>query len=268
MIRRQFITLLGGAAAWPLAARAQPAGRIRRIGVLSAFAESDPEAQGNVTAFRQALEKLGWTDGGNVRIDYRWSHPGGNVTGFTLAEFSMYGKLLEVLKEIAPQVTRVAAVLNPDQTPQEGMWRAIEAAAPSFKTQLTAAGVRNATEIERAINAFALETNGGLIVLPNPVNSGNRKLIITMAAQHRLPAIYTFPFFVKDGGLISYGVDLGDQYQQAASYVDRVLRGEKPADLPVQAPTKYQLVINLKTAKALNLEVPPTLLARADEVIE
>ena len=328
MKRRTFITLLGGAAAWPVVAGAQPAGRMRRIGVLSAFAEGDPEAQGNVTAFRQALEKLGWTDGGNVRIDYRWgsadaerirayaielvglkpdvilvstalvlqslqqltrsvpiiftqisdpagsgfvasqSHPGGNVTGFTLAEFSMYGKLLEVLKEIAPQVTRVAAVLNPDQTPQEGMWRAIEAAAPSFKTQLTAAGVRNATEIERAINAFALETNGGLIVLPNPVNSGNRKLIITMAAQHRLPAIYTFPFFVKDGGLISYGVDLGDQYQQAASYVDRILRGEKPADLPVQAPTKYQLVINLKTAKALNLEVPPTLLARADEVIE
>jgi putative tryptophan/tyrosine transport system substrate-binding protein len=234
--RREFITLLGGAAAaWPLATRAQQAARIRRIGVLSAFAESDPEAHGNVTAFRQALEKLGWTDGSNVRIDYRWgsadaerivglkpdvilvstalvlqslqqltrsvpivftqisdpadsgfvaslSHPGGNVTGFTPAEFSMYGKLLEVLKEIAPQVTRVAVVLNPDQKPQAGMWRAIEAAAPSFKVQLTAAGVRNATEIERAINAFARETNGGLIVLPNPVNSGNRKLIITMAA--------------------------------------------------------------------------------------
>ena len=180
----------------------------------------------------------------------------------------MYGKLLEVLKEVAPQVTRVAVVLNPDQTPQAGMWRAIEAAAPSFKVQLTAAGVRNDTEIERAINAFALETNCGLIVLPNPVNSGNRKLIITMAAQHRLPAIYTFPFFVKDGGLISYGVDLGNQYQQAASYVDRILRGEKPADLPVQAPTKYQSVINLKTAKALGLDIPPTLLALADEVIE
>jgi putative ABC transport system substrate-binding protein len=327
--RRDFITLLGGAAAaWPLAARAQQAGHIRRIGVLSAFAESDPEARGNVTAFRRALEKLGWTDGGNVRIDYRWgsadaeriqayaielvglkpdvilvstalvlqslqqltrsipivftqisdpagsgfvaslSHPGGNVTGFTPAEFSMYGKLLEVLKEIAPQVTRVAVVLNPDQKPQAGMWRAIEAAAPSFKVQLTAAGVRNATEIERAINAFAPETNGGLIVLPNPVNSGNRKLIITMAAQHRLPAIYTFPFFVKDGGLISYGVDLVDQYQQAASYVDRILRGEKPAELPVQQPTKFALLVNLKTAKGLGLEVPWFLQQRADEVIE
>jgi putative ABC transport system substrate-binding protein len=196
------------------------------------------------------------------------SHPGGNVTGFTPAEFSMYGKLLEVLKEIAPQVTRLAVVLNPDQKPQAGMWRAIEAAAPSFKVQLTAAGVRNATEIERAINAFARETNGGLIVLLNPVNSGNRKLIITMAAQHRLPAIYTFPFFVKDGGLISYGVDLVDQYQQAASYVDRILRGEKPAELPVQQPTKFALLVNLKTAKALGLEVPWFLQQRANEVIE
>jgi putative ABC transport system substrate-binding protein len=148
------------------------------------------------------------------------------------------------------------------------MWRAIEAAAPSFKVQLTAAGVRNATEIESAINAFARETNGGLIVLPNPVNSGNRKLIIMMAAQHRLPAIYAFPFFVKEGGLISYGVDLVDQYQQAASYVDRILRGEKPAELPVQQPTKFALLVNLKTAKGLGLEVPWFLQQRADEVIE
>ena len=328
MRRRDFITLVGGVAAWPLAARAQQPARMRRIGVLSAFAESDFEAHGNVTAFRQALEKLGWTDGGNVRIDYRWgsadagrirayaielvdlkpdvilvstalvlqslqqltrtvpivftqisdpvgsgfvaslSHPGGNVTGFTPAEFSVYGKLLDVLKEVAPQVARVAVLLNPDQKPQAGMWRAIEAAAPSFNVQLTAAGVRNATEIERAINAFAHESNGGLIVLPNPVNEGNRKLIIAMAAQHRLPAIYTFPFFVKDGGLISYGVDLADQYQQAATYVDRILRGGKPAELPVQQPTKFALLVNLKTAKALGLDVPWFLQQRADEVIE
>ena len=296
--------------------------------MLSPFAESDPEAQANVTAFRQALRKLGWTDGRNVRLDYRWgsadaerirayaielvglkpdvilvstslalqplqqetrsipivfaqitdpvgsgfvaslAYPGGNITGFTPAEFSMYGKSLEVLKEVAPHVTRVAVILNPDQIPQAGMWRAIEAAAPSFRVQLTAAGARNAAEIEHAIDAFARESNGGLIVLPSPVTEGNRKLIITMAARHRLPAVYAFRFFVTDGGLISYGVDLADQYRQAAAYVDRILRGEKPAELPVQQPTKFELVVNLKTAKAVGLDVPPPLLGRADEVIE
>jgi putative ABC transport system substrate-binding protein len=327
--RREFILALGGAAAaCPLAARAQQLAHIRRIGVLSPFSENDSEAQANVSAFRHALEKLSWTVGTNLHIDYRWgsgdperirayaielvglkpdvllvstalvlqplqqqtrdipivftqisdpvgsgfvaslSHPGGNVTGFTPAEFSMYGKSLEVLKEAAPHVARVAVILNPEQRPQAGMWRAIEAVAPSFRVQLTAAHVRNAAEIERAIDVFARQPNGGLLVLPNPVNEGNRKLIIAMAARHRLPAVYAFRFFVTDGGLISYGVDLADQYRQAASYVDRILRGEKPAELPVQQPTKFALVVNLKTAKALGLEVPPTLLARADEVIE
>ncbi len=329
MRRRDFIALAGAAAAWPLAARAQqPAADVRRIGVLSPFAESDPEVQANVTAFRQSLQKLGWTEGRNLRIDYRWgsadperiraqaielvglkpdvilvstalalqplqretrsipivftqitdpvgsgfvaslANPGGNITGFTPAEFSMFGKQLEVLKEAAPQVTRVAVILNPDQKPQAGMWRAIEAAAPSFGVRLTAAGVRNSGEIERAVDSFAREPNGGLIVLPNPVNEGSRKLIITLAARHRLPAVYAFPFFVRDGGLISYGVDLVDQYRQAAAYVDRIFKGEKPAELPIQQPTKFELVINLKTAKALGLDLPWFLQQRADEVIE
>ena len=290
MKRREFVTLLGGAAAaWPLAARAQQGGRVRRIGVLSAFAEADPEVQASLTAFLQALQKLGWTDGSNIRIDSRWgeanptriraqvkelvglnpdvllvstalvlqplleesrsipivftqiadpvsagfvaslARPGGNVTGFPVASFATFAKLLEVLKEAAPHVTRVAVILNPDQRPQAGMLRAIEAIAPAFKAQVTAAGARNAAELENAIDQFAREPNGGLI---------------------------------------SYGVDLLDQYRQAASYVDRILRGEKSADLPVQQPTKFELVVNLKTAKALGLTVPRTLLARADEVIE
>jgi putative tryptophan/tyrosine transport system substrate-binding protein len=326
--RRNFITLLGGAAVWPLAAGAQQPDRIRRIGVLNAFAENDPEVQANITAFRQVLQKLGWTDGRNVRIDYRWggadpgrihaqakelvglnpdvilvssalalqplmhetrsipivftqiadpigaglvaslARPGGNITGFTVAEFSTFGKLLEVLKEVAPHVTRVAVVLNPDQIPQTGMLRAIEAAAPSFRVQVTAAGARDATELERAIDQFARVPNGGLIVLPNPVTDGNRGLIIAMAARHRLPAAYAFRHSVADGGLVSYGIDLADQFRQAASYVDRILRGEKPADLPVQQPTKYETVLNLKTAKALGLDVPWILQQRADEVIE
>jgi putative ABC transport system substrate-binding protein len=196
------------------------------------------------------------------------AHPGGNITGFTPAEFSLYGKLLEVLKEIAPQVARVAVVLNPEQTPQTGLWRAIEAAAPSFRVQLTAAGARNAAEIKRAIDEFADAQNGGLIVLPNGVTVVHRELVIGLAAKHRLPAVYGYRFFVADGGLISYGLDLVEQYRQAAAYVDRILRGEKPADLPVQQPTKFELAVNLKTAKALGLDVPPTLLGRADEVIE
>jgi putative tryptophan/tyrosine transport system substrate-binding protein len=196
------------------------------------------------------------------------ARPGGNITGFTVAEFSTFGKLLEVLKEVAPHVTRVAVVLNPDQIPQTGMLRAIEAAAPSFRVQVTAAGARDATELERAIDQFARVPNGGLIVLPNPVTDGNRGLIIAMAARHRLPAAYAFRHSVADGGLVSYGIDLADQFRQAASYVDRILRGEKPADLPVQQPTKYETVLNLKTAKALGLDVPWILQQRADEVIE
>jgi putative tryptophan/tyrosine transport system substrate-binding protein len=329
MRRRDFVTLLSGAAAgWPLAARAQQGERIRRIGVLNPFAENDPAVQANITAFRQALEKLGWTDGRNVRIDYRWggadpgriraqanelvglnpdvilvssalalqpllqetrsipivftqisdpvgaglvanlARPGGNLTGFTVAEFSMFGKLLEVLKEVAPHVTRVAVVLNPDQIPQAGMLRAIEAAAPSFRVEVMGAAARDAAELERAIDQFARVPNGGLIVLPNPVTDGNRGLIIAMAARYRLPAAYAFRHSVADGGLVSYGIDLADQFRQAASYVDRILRGEKPADLPVQQPTKFELVVNFKTAKALGIEVPATLLGRADEVLE
>jgi putative ABC transport system substrate-binding protein len=328
MKRREFITLVSGAAAWPLVARAQQGGAVRRIGVLNPFSEDDPEVQANITAFRHTLQKLGWTDGVNVRTDYRWggadpgrirahaielvglnpdvilvstalalqpllretrsipivvaqisdpvgagfiaslARPGGNLTGFTVAEFSMFGKLLEVLKDVAPHVIRVAVVHNPDQAPQLGMWRAIEAAAPAFKVQLTAAGVRDVAAIERAIGQFEREPNAGLIVLPSPLTEGNRKLIIALAARHRLPAAYAFRHFVADGGLICYGVDLADQYRQAASYVDRILKGEKPADLPVQQPTKFELVVNLKTANALGLDLPPTLLGRADEVIE
>jgi putative tryptophan/tyrosine transport system substrate-binding protein len=328
--RRQFITLVGGAAAagWPLEARAQQGDRIRRVSVLSGFAESDPEAQGNLTAFRQALERLGWTDGRNLRIDYRWgsadnerirvctkelvglnpdvilvstalvlqplrqetrsipivftqitdpvdsgfvaslAHPGGHITGFAAAEFSVFGKLLELLKEVAPHLTRVTVILNPDQVPQVGMLRAIEANALSLRVQLTSAGVRDVAEVEGAIDQAAREPNHGLIVLPNPVTEGNRKLIFAMAARHRLPAAYAFRHFVTDGGLISYGVRLADQFRQAATYVDRILRGEKPADLPVQQPTKYELVVNLKTAKAIGLTIPEAFLLRADEVIE
>ena len=267
MRRREFITLLGGAAAWPLAARAQQPERMRRIGVLMAFAENDPEVQANITAFRQALQKLGWTDGRNARIDYRWggadferirgyaielvglkpdvilvstalvlqplrqetrsipivftqigepvqsglvaslAHPGGNITGFTAFEASVWGKSLEVLKEVEPHVARVAVILNPDQAPQAGMWRAVEAAAPSLGVKATATPVRNAVEIERAINAFAREPNGGLIVLPSGPTIVHRELIIAMAARHPLPAIYPYRQFVSAGGLICYGLD-------------------------------------------------------------
>jgi putative tryptophan/tyrosine transport system substrate-binding protein len=329
MNRREFITLLGGAAAaWPLAAQAQQGERVRRIGILNPFGDDDLEVQANVAAFRQTLQKLGWTDGRNVRIDYRWSganparilelvkelvglnpdvilgvsplalqpllqetssipiiftqvadplgaglvaslaRPGGNLTGFTVAEFQTFAKLLELLKEIAPNVMRVAVLFNPDQIPQAGMLRAVETAAPSVRVQVTAAAGRDVAQLERTIDQFANGPNGGLIVLPNPITIGNRKFIIARAAQHGLPAAYPFGQFVKDGGLISYGIDLADQYRQAASYVDRVLRGEKPADLPVQQPTKFELAVNLRTAKVLGLEVPPMLLARADEVIE
>jgi len=325
--RRDFIAFVGGAAAWPLAARAQPGGSMRRIAVLNPLAENDPEVQAQITAFRQALQKLGWTEH-NLRIDCRWgeanperlrvhaaelvalepdvilvssplalqplqqetrsipivftavsdpagsgfvaslAHPGGNITGFAVAEFSMYGKYLELLKEVAPDVIRVAVMMNPEQAPQAGNWRAIESVAPSFKVQLTAAHVRDAAEIEGAIDAFAREPNGGLIVLPSALTIVHRGLIITLAARHRLPAVYAFRQFVVDGGLMSYGVDLVDQHRQAASYIDRILRGEKPADLPVQQPTQFRLIINLKTAKALSLEVPWFFQQRADEVIE
>jgi putative tryptophan/tyrosine transport system substrate-binding protein len=328
MTRRQFITLLGSAAATlPLAARAQQTDRMRRIGVLQAVNESDPEGQRRVAAFVQVLQKLGWTEGANQVIDYRWggsaerlrgyaaelvglkpdviwtsgalgllplkrqsqtipivftlvydpvgsgfveslAHPGGNITGFTLGEFSMGGKLLQVLKEVAPQVTRVAIMLNLDQPPHVAMWRAIETVAPSFGVRLTATDVQDSAEIERAIEAFAREPNGGLIVLPGPIAIAHREQVIALAARHRVPAAYAFRYFATSGGLVSYGVDPADQSRQAAAYVDRILKGAKPSDLPVQQPTKFELVINLKTAKGLGLNVPQTLLARADEVIE
>jgi putative ABC transport system substrate-binding protein len=328
MRRREFITLLGGATAWPLAARAQQADRTRRVGVLVAFAEDDLDAQANITAFRQALEKLGWTAGRNVRIDYRWggadperirayaielvgmkpdvvlavsaqalqplqeatnntpivftqmgdpigsgfvtslAHPGGNITGFTPAEFSIHGKRLELLKEIAPHITRVAVLFNPEQIPQAGMLHAVEAVAPSLGIKLTPAAVRDAAEIERAIDQFARESSGGLIVLPSGATIVHRDLIIALAARHHLPAAYQYRQFVTAGGLMSYGNDLANQYRQAASYVDRILHGEKPGDLPVQQPTRFELIINLKIAKALGLIIPDKLLALADEVIE
>jgi putative ABC transport system substrate-binding protein len=327
--RRDFITLLGGAAAaWPLAARAQQASQIRRIGVLMNLAEDEAEAPRRVGAFLQGLQELGWTDGRNVRIDYRWAggdaerirrsaaelvalapdvilanaspsvvalqqatrtvpivfvnvadpvgagfveglaRPGGNATGFTLFEYGISGKWLELLKEIAPRVARVAVLRDPAIAAGSGQLGAIQSVAPSFGVELSPLGVRDAPEIERAVTAFARSSNGGLIVTASGLANIHRDLIITLAARHRLPAVYSYRFFVAGGGLISYGPDRVDPYRRAAGYVDRILKGEKPADLPVQQPTRYELVINLKTAKALGLEIPPALLARADEVIE
>jgi putative ABC transport system substrate-binding protein len=327
--RREFITLLGGtAAAWPLAARAQQGGRMRRIGVLMNVAADDPEAPARVGAFSQGLAELGWTIGRNVRIDYRWyagnadaarkyatelvalapdvvlasgtlgvtaiqqltrpvpivftlvadpvgagfvnslAQPGGNATGFMLFEYSVSGKWLELLKQIAPRITR-AAVLR-DQTNPAGIaqFGAIQALASSLGVQVSPVNMRNANEIESAIQTFARTANGGLIVTGSAAATVHHDLIAKLAAQYKLPAIYSNRFNVARGALISYGPDRVDQYRRAASYIDRILKGEKAGDLPVQAPTKYELVINLKTAKALGLIVPPTLLARADEVIE
>jgi ABC-type uncharacterized transport system substrate-binding protein len=327
MKRREFIGLLGGAAAaWPLPARGQQAGNVRLIGALMPFAEGDEEADRRRDAFQRGLEAFGWTNGQDIRIEFRWvgsdrdrirnaatelvglkpdailvstalilaplqqqtstvpivfthitdpvssgivaslARPGGNITGFAPAEFSMYGKLLEALKEAAPNLTRIAVVMNPEQAPQAGMLRAIEAVAPALAVKTSSLSVRNS--IERSFGSFAQGQNGGLIVLPNPVADVNRELIVRMAARHHLPAIYAYRYYVTSGGLMSYGIDAADQFKKAASYVDRILRGAKPAELPVQQPTKFELVINLKTAKALGLEVPATLLARADEVIE
>jgi putative ABC transport system substrate-binding protein len=333
MKRREFITLLCGAAAsWPLAARAQQFDRPRRVGVLLGLAETDPEAQVTVATFQKALKELGWTAGGNVRIEYRWAsgdtarmrayaaelarltldliftsgtlqtaalrqaapttpivfvnvtdpvasglvsslaHPGGNITGFTNFELTMGGKWLETLKEVAPSLNRVAVILNPENTAVSGQvsgqLRSIEAAAPTLGVQVSAAPVRGAAEIEHAIDAFASGANSGLVVITDFITNANRELIITLAARHRLPAVYTSRFFVTDGGLVSYASDDIDQYRRAATYVDRILKGAKPSDLPVEAPTKFELVINLKTAKALGLDVPAPLLTRADEVIE
>jgi putative tryptophan/tyrosine transport system substrate-binding protein len=328
MKRREFITLLGGAAAWPLAARAQQGNRVRSIGILLPAAADDSRLQAWVGAFLQGLALLGWTIGRNVRIDTRWAganaaeirrhaaelvalapdvilaqgasavgpllqatrtvpivfpvvvdpvgagfvdslaRPGGNATGFMSFEFSLGGKWLDLLKQIAPGATRVAVLQDSTLPAGLGQLGAIQTAAPSFGVELRPVDVRDAGEIERAVTAFARSSNGGLIVTASGLANVHRDLIIALAARHKLPAVYYERFFVAAGGLISYGPDYIDQYRQAAGYVDRILKGEKPADLPVQAPTKYELVVNLKAAKALALEIPSSVLARADEVIE
>jgi putative ABC transport system substrate-binding protein len=330
MRRREFITLLGGAAAaWPLKARAaQQTSGLRRIGVLMALASDTSEAPAQRAAFEQALQQLGWVKGGDIRIDYRWGagdinrvrryaaelvarspdvilsagstnlkalqettrslpivfvavtdpvgagfvaslpHPGANITGFSHFDYSISAKWLELLKQIAPAVTHVAVLRNPVQASGIGQLGAISSAAASVGVELDPVDIRDVGEIERAVTSLARLGNGGLIVPSSALAAVHRELIITLAAKHRLPAVYFRRPFVTAGGLISYGPDAIDHFRRAAGYVDRILKGAKPADLPVQAPTKYELVINLKTAKALGLEVPPTLLARADEVIE
>jgi putative ABC transport system substrate-binding protein len=324
--RRQFITLLGGAAAWPLAARAQQTDRMRRIGVLMNLGADDAEGQARLAAFVQALQRLGWSDGRNLRIDHRWAagdtgrfhryaeellalapdvilaaatpsvqalqqatrtvpivfaivadpvgagfvdslaRPGGNVTGFTPFEYGISGKWLELLKEIAPRVTRVAVLR--DLTIGLGQLGAIQSVAPSLGVELTPIGLGDVGQIERTVAAFARSPNGGLIVTASTSAIIHRELIATLANRNKLPAVYYERYSVAAGGLMSYGPDFLDQFRSAAGYVDRILKGEKPADLPVQAPTKFKLGLNLKTAKSLDLDVPPMLLARADEVIE
>ena len=329
MRRREFIKLVGGAAAaWPFTVRAQQGDRIRRIGVLTGGRAEDADSKARIAAFEQALQQLGWTQGRNVRIDYRFaggdaaiirkqaeelvalasdvivssgsfstgpllqathtvpvvfaivpdpvgsgfvdslSQPGGNATGFMQFEYGLSGKWLELLKEIAPSLTRAIVLWDPAITAGIGQFAIIQSVATSAGVDVRPVNLRDAGEIERAITAFARAPNGGLIVTASALAQVNRKLIITLAARYKLPAVYYERVFITDGGLISYGANFVDQYRRAAGYVDRILKGEKPADLPVQAPTKYELVINLKTAKALGLTVPPTVLARADEIIE
>ena len=328
MRRREFIALLGRAAAWPLAARAQQSDRMRRIGVLAGLSVSDTEGQTWIRELTQRLQELGWTNGRNFVIDTRFgtgdtaqfakianelielqpdvivaigspatsalrqqtlsipivfvqvpdpvsvgfvtnlARPEGNVTGFTNFEFSIGGMWLQLLTECAPGVGRAAVVFDPDTPTWSQYLRTIEAAAPKFAIRLAPAGVRNVAEIEQRIAAFAREPNGALIVLPSPSTLQNRASIIAAAAQERLPAIYPYGFFTESGGLISYGIKLIDLYKRAASYVDRILKGTKLAELPVEPPTTFELVINLKTAKALGLTIPPSVLTRADRVIE
>jgi ABC-type uncharacterized transport system substrate-binding protein len=330
MRRREFITLLGGAAILgPRAVIAQTTNGVRRVGVLLGIAETDPEMPARVAAFRQGLEAFGWMQGQNVRLDYRYatgdadriqmlteelvgmqpdlivahstpvstalsrqsrtipivflsvsdplgsglvdslSRPGGNMTGFTNFEFSMGSKWIDTLKEIDRRVERVAVIFNPQTAPYAGHYlRSVEAAASSFTVAVTSVPVHDTAELERAVATFASVSNSALIVLPDIFTRNNRQQIISLAGKYRLPSIYPFKFFITAGGLISYGVDDVDLFRRAASYVDRILKGAKPADLPVQQPIKYELAINLKTAKALGLDIPHTLLARADEVIE
>jgi putative tryptophan/tyrosine transport system substrate-binding protein len=331
MQRREFITLVGGAAiAWPLAARAQQPDRMRRVGVLALFNKNDPEWQVFLAAFKQRLVDLGWTDGRNLAIDYRFTggspehiravagelvatnpdvifassnvsvaalqqatrvipiiftqvsdpvgsgvvtnlaHPGGNITGFQSFEPAIGGKWLELLREIAPGVRRVAVIHNPNVTANVAFLHAAETASTSLGMTVTVAGVRDAADIERILTEFTREPNGGIIVTPSPVTvtTDKRELIIALAARLGLPAIYPYRLFPTNGGLISYGYDQLDQWRGAASYVDRILRGANPAELPVQAATKYEMVVNLKAAKALGLDVSLQLQQRADEVIE
>ena len=329
MRRRQFITLLGGAAAaWPVAARAQQGERMRRIGVLNTLAADDAMAQARNGAFLQGLQQAGWTIGRNVQVEIRWAggdanrlrtyaaelvalapnvilttgnagtapllqatrtvpivfviipdpvgagfvdslaRPGGNATGFTSFEYGLSAKWLELLKEIAPRVTRAGVLRDPALASGPGQFAAIQSTAPSLGVEVSPINVRDVAEVERAVAAFARAANGGLIVTGSALVAVHRHRIIALAAQHKLPAVYVERSYVADGGLISYGPDFLDQYRRAADYVDRILKGEKPADLPVQAPTKYDLAVNLKTAKALGLDIPAAVLARAGEVIE
>jgi putative tryptophan/tyrosine transport system substrate-binding protein len=328
MRRREFMTLIGGAAAWPIAVRAQQAERMRRIGIVTGISVDDPETKARVAAFLQEMQRLGWTEGHNVRIDLRGgageiaatqeyvrelvglapdvilsignvsvgpliqatrtvpivftlvidpvgagfvdslSRPGGNATGIMSFEYSLSAKWLEILKQISPRTTRAAVLRDATQPSGIGQFAVIQSVATSVGVEVTAIHVRDAREIERAVAAFARLENGGLVVTAGPLTAVHRDLIAMLAGRHRLPAVYYERFFPFAGGLVSYGPNFVDAHRHAAGYVDRILKGEKPADLPVQAPTKYELVINLKTAKALGLDVPPTLLARADEVIE
>jgi ABC-type uncharacterized transport system substrate-binding protein len=329
MQRRDFVTLLGGAAAWPVTARAQQQVRLRRLGVLEGNRANDPQAQANAAALVQGLAALNWKEGDNLRIDWRWgggdpalfaryaaelvalgpevlladstpslevlrlqtrtipivfvgvfdpigqgfvaslARPGGNITGFGAFDSPMAGKWLEMLTQITPPVTRVAVLFNPATTPYAGLiLRTIEDAAPSFAVAVRAAPVDSDSEIEAMMAGLAREERGGVLVLPTVFTVSHRDAIIALAARHRLPAVYSFRFFAADGGLMSYGSDLADLHRRSAAYVDRILKGDRPGDLPVQQPTKFDLVINLKTAKALGLKVPLTLQVAADEVIE
>jgi putative ABC transport system substrate-binding protein len=328
MKRRNFMSLLGGAAAWPFAARAQRPEPMRRVGVLMQIAEGDAESKIQVAEFLRELRELGWVVGRNVKLDTRWAggdsdrirkyaaelvalapdvvlasggtvvgalqqasrtvpivfvnvtdpigrgyvaslaEPGGNATGFTSFEFGIGGKWLELLKQIAPGVARVAVLRDPVITAGMGYLAAIHALAPSFGVEVSPVDVRVKSDMERAIAAFARTPNGGLIVTPDPAAIAHREVIIALASQYRLPAIYPFRYFAAEGGLISYGPNAIEQFRRAASYADRILKGEKPGNLPVQAPTKFELAISLKTAKALDVAVPQMLVSRADELIE
>jgi putative tryptophan/tyrosine transport system substrate-binding protein len=328
MRRREFIAGLGGAAAWPMAVRAQQGNRVRRIGVLMPYDENDPEEKQRYSAFTQAFADLGWTDGRNVRIDPRWGHgdfiriralaqelvgsqpdiilasgtpptvalqretrtipivftnaadpvasgfvaglnqPGANITGFGAYEASMGGKWLELLTEIAPKLRRAAIMFNPDTPPALSFVPSFETAARSLMVTPINAPIHSDVEIETAIIALGREPGGGLVVMPDGFLQGRRASLIVAAARNNVPAVYPVPVFARDGGLLSYGVDVADLFRRTASYVDRILRGAKPAELPVQFPTKFEMIVNLKTARALGLTVPQSIMLRADEVIE